>query len=68
MYLLAFHYVLAMLLSLPQCLHVTYTEKGAVFGLIERTFIVLILILPFEPEGPRFQLTFPFSRRNLKYG
>ena len=52
-------------------LDVTYSEKGAVLGLIDRTFIVAILILPFEPEGPGFKLTSPASRSkiaNLKDG
>ena len=50
--------------------YVTYSEKGAVFGLIDRTFIVA-LFLSFEPEGPGFKLTSPASRSkidNLKYG
>ena len=34
-------------------------EKGAVLGLIDRTFIVAILILSFESEGPGFKLTSP---------
>ena len=36
---------------------VTYSEKGGVFGLIDRTFIVAILFLSFEPEGPGLKLT-----------
>ena len=46
-------------------------RKGAVLGLIDRTFIVAILILSFEPEGPGFKLTSPASRSkiaNLKNG
>ena len=52
-------------------LDVTYSEKGAALGLIDRTFIVAILILSFEPEGPGFKLTSPASRSkivNLKDG
>ena len=52
-------------------LDVTYSEKGAVLGLIDRTFIVAILILSFGPEGPGFKLTSPASRSkiaNLKDG
>ena len=52
-------------------LDVTYSEKGTVLGLIERTFIVAILLLSFEPEGPGFKLTSPASRSkivNLKDG
>ena len=52
-------------------LDVTYSEKGAVLGLIDRTFIVAILILSFEPEGTGFRLTSPASRSkiaNLKDG
>ena len=30
----------------------TYSEERAVLGLIDRTFIVAILILSFEQEGP----------------
>ena len=46
-------------------LDVTYSEKGAVLGLIDRTFIVAILILSFEPKGPGFKLTFPASRSKI---
>ena len=46
-------------------LDVTYSEKGAVLGLIDRTFIVAILILSFEPEGPGFKLTSPACRSKL---
>ena len=52
-------------------LDVTYSEKEAVLGLIDRTFIVAILILSFEPEGLGFKLTSPASRSkiaNLKDG
>ena len=49
-------------------LDVTYSEKGAVLGLIDRTFIVAILFLSFKPERPRFRLTSPASRSNLKDG
>ena len=42
-------------------LDVTYSEKGAVLGLIDRTSIVAILILSFEPEGPGFKMTSPAS-------
>ena len=45
-------------------LDVTYSEKGAVLGLIDRTFIVAILILSFEPGGPGFKLTCKIA--NLK--
>ena len=44
---------------------VTYSEKGAVIGLIDRTFIVAIIILSFEPEGPGFKLTSPTSRSDI---
>ena len=44
---------------------VTYSEKGAVFGLIDRTFIVAILILSFEPEGPGFRPTSPASNGKI---
>ena len=37
----------------------------AVLGLIDRTFIVAILILSFEPEGPGFKLTSPASRSKM---
>ena len=37
---------------------VTYSEKGEVFGLIDQTFIVTILILSFEPGGTGFKLTY----------
>ena len=50
---------------------VTYSEKGAVICLIDRTFIVAIIILSFGPEGPGFKLTSPTSRSdiaNLKDG
>ena len=47
-------------------LDVRYSEKGAVLGLIDQTFIVAILILLFELEGPGFKLTFPASRINDK--
>ena len=47
-------------------LDVTYSEKGAVLGLIYRTFIVAILILSFELEGPGFKLTSPASRSKIK--
>ena len=52
-------------------LDVTYSEQGAVLGLIDRTFIVAILILSFELEGSGFELTSPASRNkiaNLKDG
>ena len=49
-------------------LDVTYSEKGAVLGLIDQTFIVAILLLSFGPEGPGFKLTSPASRSNLKDG
>ena len=52
-------------------LDVTYLEKGAVLGLIDQTFIVAILLLSFEPEGPGFKLPSPASRNktaNLKDG
>ena len=52
-------------------LDVTYSEKRAVLGLIDRELIVAILILSLEPEGPGFKLTFPASRSkiaNLKDG
>ena len=52
-------------------LDVTYSEKGAVLGLIDRTFIAAILILSFEPGGPGFKVTSPASRSkiaNLKDG
>ena len=52
-------------------LDVTYLEKGAVLGLIDRTFIVAILIRSFEPEGTGFKVTSPASRSkiaNLKDG
>ena len=52
-------------------LDVTYLEKGAVLGLIDRTFIVAVSIISFEPEGPEFKLTSPASRSkmaNLKDG
>ena len=45
-------------------LEVTYSEKGAVLGLINRTFIVAILILSFGLEGPGFKLTSAASRSN----
>ena len=50
---------------------VTYSEKGAVFDLMDRTLIVAILILLFEQEGPGFKLMSPASRSriaNLKDG
>ena len=56
---------------MSKLLDVTYSEKGAVLGLIDRTFIVAILILLFGPEGPGFKLTSPASRSkiaNLKDG
>ena len=43
-------------------LDVTYSEKGAV---LDRTFIVAILILSFEPGGPGFKLTSPASRSKM---
>ena len=48
-------------------LDVTYSEKGTVSGLIERTFIVAILLLSFEPEGSgsNFRLKHTFKRGNL---
>ena len=46
-------------------LDATYSEKGAVLGLIDRTFIVAILIISFEPEGPGFKLTSPASRSQI---
>ena len=46
-------------------LDATYSEKGAVLGLTDRTFIVAILILSFEPEGPGFKLTSPASRSKI---
>ena len=46
-------------------LEVTYSEKGAVLGLIDRTFIVAILILSFGPEGPGFKLTSPASSSEI---
>ena len=52
-------------------LDVTYSEKVPVLGLIDLTFIVAILILSFEPEGPGSKLTSPASRSkiaNLKDG
>ena len=36
-------------------LDVTYSEKGTVLGLIDRTLIVAILIRSFGPEGPGFK-------------
>ena len=42
-------------------LDVTYSEKGTVLGLIDRTFIVAILIMSFEPGGPGFKQTSPPS-------
>ena len=49
-------------------LDVTYSEKGAVLGLIDRTFIVAILILLFEPEGPGFTPASRSKIANLKDG
>ena len=46
-------------------LDVTYSEKGAVLGLIDRAFIVAILILSFGPDGPGFKLTSPASRSKI---
>ena len=46
-------------------LDVTYSEKGAVLGLIDRAFIVAILILSFVPEGPGCKLTSPASRSEM---
>ena len=43
-------------------LDVTNSEKGAVLG-----FIVAILILSFEPEGPGFKLTSPASRSKISH-
>ena len=57
--------------TMSRVLDVTYSEKGAVLGLIDRTFIVAILILSFKLEGPGFKLTSPASRSkmaNLKFG
>ena len=44
---------------------VTYSENGAVFGLIDRTFILTIFILSFELEEPGFKLTSPASRSKI---
>ena len=46
-------------------LDATYSEKGTVLGVIDRTFIVAILIFSFEPEGPGFKLTSPASRKKI---
>ena len=51
--------------TMSRFLNVTYSEKGAVLGLIDRTFIVAILILSFESEGPGFKLTSPASRSKI---
>ena len=37
--------------TMSRFLDVTYSEKEAVLGWIDRTFIVAILILSFQPEG-----------------
>ena len=44
--LIEFHHV-SISPNMSRFFDVTYSEKGAVFGLIERTFIVAILILSF---------------------
>ena len=51
--------------TMSRFLDVTYSEKGAVLGLIDRTLIVAILILPSEPEGPGFKLISPASRSKI---
>ena len=62
------HHVLTMFFvtaTMSRFLDATYSEKGTVLGLIDRTFIVAILILSFEPEGPGFKLTSPASRKKI---
>ena len=57
--------------TISRFLDVTYSEKGIILVLIDRTFIFAILILSFEQEGTAFKLTSPASRSeiaNLKDG
>ena len=51
--------------TMSRFLDVTYLEKRDIFALIDITFIVALLILSFEPEGPGFKLTSPASRSKM---